>query len=140
MSSRIIKLLHVEDEVSQRRLLEHHLKAINEFQFETLYADTEESALDGFDHGGVELVILDYHLREGNGLHCLNELRRRDQIVPIIAISGVATAEIAADLLQAGADDYIGKRDLTSEILARILREALVRADVWRKRNVRNGT
>lgn len=140
MSRRTIKLLHVEDEVSQRRLLSHHLKAMSEFEFGTLYADTEQSALDEFDRGGVELVILDYHLREGNGLHCLHELRSRDKIVPIIAISGVATAEIAADLLQGGADDYIGKRDLTSEKLAHILREALVRADVWRQRDVKSGT
>jgi two-component system, NarL family, sensor histidine kinase UhpB len=140
MSSRLIKVLHVEDERSQRRLLAHHLSALNEFQFEIFYADTEESALDVFDGGGVELAILDYHLREGNGLHCLEELRRRDQIVPIIAISGVATAEIAADLLQAGADDYIGKRDLTSGMLARVVREALARAEVWRERDVRHGT
>jgi DNA-binding response OmpR family regulator len=113
---------------------------MSEFEFGTIYADTEQSALDEFERGGVELVILDYHLREGNGLHCLHELRGRDKIVPIIAISGVATAEIAADLLQAGADDYIGKRDLTSEKLAHILREALVRADVWRQRDVKSGS
>jgi DNA-binding response OmpR family regulator len=140
MSSRTIKLLHVEDEESQRRLLAHHLTAMNEFQFEILYADAEQSALDAFDHGGVELVILDYHLRQGDGLHCLEKLRQGDPIVPIIAISGVATAEITADLLQAGADDYIGKRDLTSGVLAPIVRQALARADVWRQRDVRHGT
>ena len=75
MSSRTIKLLHVEDEISQRRLLAHHLAAINDFHFEILYADAEESALDLFDSGGVELVILDYHLQQGNGLNCLEELR-----------------------------------------------------------------
>jgi DNA-binding response OmpR family regulator len=139
MASRTIKLLHVEDEESQRRLLAHHLAAMNDLQFELVYADGEESALRVFD-GGVEMVILDYHLRQGNGLHCLEELRRRDQIVPIIAISGVATAEIAADLLQAGADDYIAKRDLTSGALATVMREALTRADVWRQRHVRQGT
>jgi DNA-binding response OmpR family regulator len=138
MSSRTIKLLHVEDEISQRRLFAHHLKVINDFHFEILYADAEQSALDAFDSGGVELVILDYYLRQGNGLHCLEALRRRDQIVPIIAISGLATAAIAADLLQAGADDYIGKHDLKSGVLARILREALARADAWRKRDVRH--
>ena len=138
MSNRMIKLLHVEDEVSQRRLLAHHLTAINEFQFDILCADTEDSALEAFDRGGVELVILDYHLRVGNGLQCLEKMRNSDAIVPIIAISGVATAEIAADLLQAGADDYIGKRDLTSSVLAPVVRQALARADVWRERNVRN--
>jgi DNA-binding response OmpR family regulator len=136
MSSRTIKLLHVEDEISQRRLFAHHLAAINDFHFEILYADAEESALDLFDSGGVELVILDYHLQQGNGLNCLEELRRRDQIVPIIAISGIATDEIAAALVQAGADDYLCKRDLTSGVLDRSMLAALARADAWRKRDV----
>ncbi len=139
MSSRTIKLLHVEDEISQRRLFAHHLKVMNDFHFEVLYADAEGSALDAFDAGGVELVFLDYHLRQGDGLHCLEELRRRDPVVPIIAISGIATDEIAAQLLQAGADDYIGKRDLSSGVLDRVLRDALARADVWRERDVRHG-
>jgi DNA-binding response OmpR family regulator len=139
MSSRTIKLLHVEDEISQHRLLATYLLFIDEFQFDILYADAEENALNFFDRGGVELVILDYDLRQGNGLHCLEELRRRDQIVPIIAVSMRATDEISADLLRAGADDYIGKSDVTNETLARILRETLARADVWRRRQVIQG-
>jgi len=135
MLSRTIKILHVEDEISPRRLFAHHLSTMVGFCFEILYADAEEDAVDLFAGGGVEFVILDYHLTQGNGLHCLKELRRRDPIVPIIAISGVATAEIAADLLQAGADDYIGKRELTSGVLAGSMRDALDRTDAWRRRN-----
>jgi DNA-binding response OmpR family regulator len=139
MLNRTIKLLHVEDLISQRRLFAHHLTAMQDFHFDILYADAEESALNLFDDGGVDVIVLDYHLRQGNGLHCLEELRRRDQVVPIIAVSGTATAEIAANLLQAGADDYIGKRELTSAMLARVLRDALARADVWRERDVKQG-
>jgi two-component system, cell cycle response regulator len=137
MSSRRIKVLHVEDEISQRRLLAHHLKAMTELQFEICYADAEDTALEAFEAGGIEFVILDYHLRRGDGLHCLEELRRRDQVVPIVAISGVATEDIAANLLQAGADDYIGKPELTSGALASVMRAALTRADVWRRRDAR---
>jgi len=135
MPSRTIKLLHVEDEKSQRLLLAHHLATMDDFRFEILYADAEDAALDVFDDGGVEFVIIDYHLRQGNGLNCLEELRRRDQVVPIVAVSGVATDEIAAALVQAGADDYLCKRELTSGALASSMRAALARADVWRRRD-----
>ena len=139
MSTRTIKILHVEDEESQRLLFAHHLRAMDDLRFEIHYADTEDAALDVFRTGGVVFVILDYQLRHGDGLHCLEELRRRDAVVPIIAVSGVATAEIAADLVQAGADDYISKRDLTSGVLARRLRDALGRSDAWRQRILVNG-
>jgi DNA-binding response OmpR family regulator len=135
MSSRIVTVLHVEDEMSQRLLLAHHLKSLNEFEFNIVYAHEEATALETFDGGGIEFVIVDFHLTQGNGLHCLEEIRRRDQVVPIIAVSGVATDEIAALLLQAGADDYIGKRDLTSGQLAQSIRHALARADACRRRD-----
>ena len=136
MSIRAIKVLHVEDEESQRLLFAHHLRSMDEFRFEIHYADAEEAALDVFQTGGFEFVILDYNLRQGNGLHCLEELRRRDPVVPIIAISGIATDEIAADLVQAGADDYISKRELVSSVLACSMRAALGRAKAWRQRSV----
>ena len=59
--------------------------------------------------------------------------------MPIIAISGVATPEIAAELLQVGADDFISKKDLSGDVLARSVREALARADAWRRRPPADG-
>jgi DNA-binding response OmpR family regulator len=134
MSTRAVTLLHIEDDVFQRRLVAHHLQAMPEFRFEVRHAETEGDALLAFDAGRFEFVILDYNLRQGNGLSCVQELRSRDPVVPIIAISGKATPEIAAELLEAGADDYIEKRDLTSEILADRMRETLLRADACRHR------
>ncbi len=134
MSKQTIRLLHVEDDQIQRLLLEHHLAVMDDFEFDIHVADSESAALDLFDGGGTEFVILDYQLRHGNGLNCLKELRRRDPIVPVVAISGVATAEIASDLLQAGADDYLNKAELTSSRLARVVREAVIRANGCRPR------
>ncbi len=136
MPPRAINILHVEDEDSQRRLFAHHLRTLNEFQFEIVYADSEEIALEIFRSAPINFVILDYNLRQGIGLHCLQLIREHDPIVPIIAISGAASDEIAADLVQAGADDYISKRDLTSGLLADRMRDALKRADTWRERHI----
>jgi DNA-binding response OmpR family regulator len=134
MPRRVISLLHVEDDVMQRKLVQHHLGVIEEYHFDVHFADSEEVALEIFDRGGTEFVILDYQLRQGNGLNCLKVVRERDPIVPVIAISGVATPEIALELLRAGADDYLSKPDLTSARLARSIREALLRTDACRPR------
>jgi len=134
MPARIIKLLHVEDDQAQHRFVTHHLASIGEYRFDILSAESEDAALVEFSGGGVDFIILDYHLMQGNGLSCLEELRRRDRIVPIIAVSGVATPEIAAELLQVGADDFISKKDLSNDVLARSVRDALARADAWRQR------
>ncbi len=134
LPNRTIHLLHVEDVESQRLLLAHHLKAIDGFHFEIRYADSEESAVKAFADHVPDFVILDYHLKQGDGLSCLKQLRARDRIVPIIAISGNATPQITANLLEAGADDYISKRELTPHLLARSIVDILARTDAWRLR------
>ncbi len=53
--------------------------------------------------------------------------------MPVIALSGKATPEIAAELLKAGADHYLSKKDLAAETLTGCVQEALVRADAWRR-------
>ena len=134
MPVRTIRLLHVEDDLAQRRFVSHHLASMGEYRFDILSAEGEDAALVEFNGGGVDFVILDYHLTQGNGLSCLQKLRGSDRIVPIITVSGVATPEIAAELLQVGADDFISKKDLSNEVLARSVRGALARADAWRRR------
>jgi CheY-like chemotaxis protein len=139
MPLRIIRVLHVEDDHIQRRYLSHYLEGLPGFRFDVRYADGEDEAVTSFEENGADLVLLDYHLHEGDGLRCLERLRERDMIVPVIAISGVAKAEIAAALIQAGADDYIGKRDLDRELLGQSVRDALSRADACRSRITRDG-
>jgi CheY-like chemotaxis protein len=134
MAPRTIRLLHVEDDDLQRLLVAGHLGSMEDFAFTITAADSEDMAVDAFSRQGIEFVVLDYQLQQGNGLHCLQRLRQLDAIVPIMAVSGVATPEIAADLIQAGADDYISKKELSRELLVRSVRSALARADACRRR------
>jgi DNA-binding response OmpR family regulator len=87
-----------------------------------------------FPGGGFELVILDYHLSQGNGLSCLRNIRQIDSIVPIITVSSVATDEIVSVLISAGADDYLAKQSLSSKTLGQSVRNVLTRAKAFRAR------
>jgi len=116
-----------------RRILAEELAAVKEYTFAISCVASEDEAIDEFSRGGVDCVVLDYHLAQGNGLSCLRKLRQLDPIVPIIAVSGEATPEIAAELLRVGADDYISKTDLLSGAVTRSLCAALARADALRE-------
>lgn len=134
MPARSIRVLHIEDDPAQRRVIAHHLSGMERFAFSIVCCDSEEAAVQTFQEQNIELVILDYLLSQGNGASCLRRLRDLDSIVPIIAISGAATPEITEQLLQLGADDFIDKHSLDSQILIRSVREALTRADGFRLR------
>jgi two-component system, cell cycle response regulator len=85
-----------------------------------------ERALSG--HRGVELlrsfepdlVILDMHMPEMNGVETLLDLRKRSQYVSVIFVSGNNTTDSKVLGLDAGADDYIAKPFDPIELLARV--------------------
>ena len=122
------RVLHVEDDRMQRALIVHYLVVPGENKYAVTGVESEEQAVDAFRCGGVDLVILDYQLAEGDGLNCLRQIRQLDAIVPVIAISGTATAAIAAELIEAGADDYLSKKSMDKQTLSESMENALARA------------
>ncbi|MBL8797247.1 MAG: response regulator [Planctomycetia bacterium] len=133
MTPRTVPLLHIEDDLMQQALTAQQLTALPQFAFAITCIDNEDGAVAEFERSRQEIVLLDYHLARGNGLSCLRKLRQLDPIVPIIALSGKATPEIAAELLQAGADNYLSKIDLATETLTSCVQDSLRRADAWRR-------
>jgi CheY-like chemotaxis protein len=122
------RVLHVEDDIIQRALIVHYLAMPEEHKYVVMGVESEDQAVDAFRRGGVDLVILDYQLAQGNGLNCLRQLRKLDAIIPVIAVSGIATPAIAAELIEAGADDYLSKQSMDKQILAESIETALARA------------
>ncbi|MBI2825021.1 MAG: response regulator [Planctomycetia bacterium] len=134
MASRTAKLLHVEDDPIEQRVLAHRLGSLADLHFDITTATTESAALRCLDAQPFDVVVLDYQLEEGDGLHLLRAIRGRDALIPVIAISGVATSEVAMDLIQSGADDYFQKGEVVPERLVQSIRVALRRTESVRKR------
>jgi DNA-binding response OmpR family regulator len=128
----VVRLLHVEDDLFQQEPIRAVLNA-PPLTCTITPVTTEEAAVTTFA-AGFDLVILDYQLAHGNGLSCLKRLRELDTQVPIIALSGAATPEIAADLLEAGADDYFAKADLDADAFRAGVSAALTRVEARKTR------
>lgn len=133
-AARSVRVLHIEDDAVQLQALALHLAAIKGFRCSVTPAASEDGAVELFAKGGFDVVLLDYCLEEGNGLACLRRLRALDPVVPIVVVSGAATPQVAAELLEAGADDFLSKENLSGERLARSLTAAVARADAFKQR------
>ena len=133
MIPRLVRLLHVEHDDAQRKLMRSLLDQLPPYRFAVTYAADENSAVETF-RAGYDIVILDYSLPQSNGFSCLKRLRAIDSGVPLIVVLGESSPSIASDLLEAGADDSISKDSLDLQSLGERIQAALARGDAWRNR------
>jgi two-component system response regulator RegX3 len=79
-----------------------------------------ESAVRQIEANGPDLVLLDITLPVQSGLWVLEQLRGRENQVPIIALSARQDEFDKVAALKLGADDYITKPFALAELLARV--------------------
>jgi DNA-binding response OmpR family regulator len=86
--------------------------------FAVARARTVADALGGIE-GGIDLVLLDLMLPDGDGRDVLREIRRRSAL-PVIVLSARGRELDKVVCLELGADDYVAKPFGAAEVAARI--------------------
>jgi two-component system nitrogen regulation response regulator NtrX len=117
------EILIVDDEPDIRLLIEGLLA---DEGYATRSAGSAEEALAAFRERRPALVILDVWLQNSaiDGLEVLDVLRREDESLPVVMISGHGTIEMAVSAIQRGAYDFIEKPFKTDRLLL-VVRRAL---------------
>jgi DNA-binding response OmpR family regulator len=119
------RILLVDDEQSIQTLLSYPLR--KEGYHVTSALDGTE-ALQRFDEGRFDLVVLDLMLPRRDGVEVCRELRARSQ-VPIIMLTAKASESDKVAGLEVGADDYITKpfsmREFRSRVKAALRRSRM---------------
>src|SRR5262249_38635601 len=97
---------------------------------------TGRDALSALD--GIDIVLLDHHLPDAEGLDILDSIRARPNPPDVVLITAHGNESLAATALRRGADDYLAKdaslKMMMPEVLERVrrnreLRKALVAAE-----------
>ena len=120
------KILVLEDNPDDVELLRIVLDR-SKLNFTIDLARTEEELtslfIDDFD-----LVLSDYNLGSYDGLSAIQQIRRENNTIPIILISGAVGEELAVDVLRAGANDFVLKSNLKKVPIAieRAMAESLM--------------
>ena len=74
-----------------------------------------------------DLILLDLTLPDARGLDTLARIREKFAFVPVILLTGLEDPEIEERALTSGAQDYLGKDELTPRSLRRVVRYAMER-------------
>jgi eukaryotic-like serine/threonine-protein kinase len=119
-----MRILIIDDDQDLRALLAHYIAQQWPDAAIEQYNPLENAIPDeSFALGSYDVVILDYMLGRGDGLHWLTEFKKRPDCPKILFLTGAGNEIIAVRAMKAGADDYQRKQELTREKLITSLRD-----------------
>jgi two-component system, NtrC family, nitrogen regulation response regulator NtrX len=119
-------ILVIDDDKSVR----DSLKMILEYErYEVEFAENGEQGLQKLDRIPVELVLLDVKMSGMDGIEVLTNIRKKNEKLPVIMISGHGTIETAVEATKLGAFDFLSK-PLDRDKLLVTVRNALQHANL----------
>lgn len=115
-----VGILVVDDARSAREYLRYLLEIQRYRVFE---AEDGASALKVLDaHPSIRIVVTDYHMPGMNGMQLIAAIRQKRgrNDLAIIGLSGEGRKDLSAQLLKAGANDFLAKPFIVEEFICRI--------------------
>lgn len=125
------KVLFIDDDAALARLIAKDFKRRGCL---LEHAADSEQGLKRLAEGGVDAVVLDHYLPDGDGLEALASIQRLADPPPVIYLTGAQDSRLAVAALKAGAADYIVK-DVQGEfipLLDAVISAALQSAELRR--------
>ena len=118
------RILLVEDNPGDARLLREALKDVANYRFDLEHVERLSHALERLRHEHFDVVLLDLSLPDSQGLENLAPVRDAAPAVPILVLTGLDDEEVAVRALRVGAQDYLVKGQTDGISVVRAIRYA----------------
>ena len=122
-----ISVLLVEDDSAEALRIMEMLAAARGGDVLVSHAEGVESALRMLIEGSYDVVLLDLTLPDGSGIDALLRAKVAAASVPVLVMADEDNGPQALQALRAGAQDYLVKSELDTQLVTRTLRHAVER-------------
>lgn len=137
MQAQRLRVLLVEDELGDTKLMLHALRQARSPSFSVFHEATLADAIGRLGMSAAfDVVLLDLNLPDSSGVETLSRLQAADPAVPVVITTGLDDPLFAEQALEAGAQDYLVKGDVTERAVARSIRYAITRKHAEDERKV----
>ena len=119
-------LLLVEDNASYSEYISRELTS-GLSAFRVTHVETLAQAAVRLAAGGIDAVLLDLSLPDSDGLDTFHRAQTMAHDVPIVIVSATRDQALAAAAVQAGAQDYLVKTEVSAAVVERVVRYAIDR-------------
>ena len=127
MSDNVIKVLLVEDNRGDARLIWEMLREVRVPHIEVEHAERLSTGLKCLTKGVTDVVLLDLSLPDGQGFETFSALHAQVPQVPVILLTGLDDEAAALRAVREGAQDYLVKGQVDGNLLVRAIRYAIER-------------
>lgn len=119
-------VLVVDDSAGVRQLITASLSGAG---FDVVAAADAREAVQCLSKKAMDVLVVDYSMPRSSGVDLIRALRTADVTIPIVMVSGVATADEQMEAWEAGVDAYMDKYDLRKGVLTTTIRRLLAEAN-----------
>ncbi len=127
MSDELIKVLLVEDNPGDSRLIKELLSDTSSSTFEIETTERLSDALTILRERRFDVILLDLSLPDSTGLETLIKAQAKVPQLAIIVLTGLDDESMAVEAVRRGAQDYLVKGQIDSNLLSRAIRYAIER-------------
>jgi signal transduction histidine kinase len=133
-----IKILLIEDDIVEARLIQEILKNFDLNQFSLAHVKRLQAGLERLKKEQFDLILLDLTLPDSQGLGSVEILVQNFSHVPIVVLTNTNDNQLAVAAVRQGAQDYLVKRNINIDVLVRSIQYAIERqkaSDLLRETN-----
>lgn len=127
MEDKLIRVLIIEDNLEDFRIIEEMLKEVENPAFELYHSQRLEEGLKCLVRDGFDILLLDLGLPDSNGLDTFASVYEQAPEIPVVILSGFGDEDIAIRAVREGAQDYLVKGQVNSLLLSRSISYAIER-------------
>ncbi len=127
MQDELTRILLIEGNPADARLIGEMLAEAKDSALSVEWVDRLSAGLERLSTNGVDVVLLDLGLPDGNGLDTVAKAHEQAPHVPIVVFTGLDDEAVAVEAVHARAQDYLIKGQIERNPLARAVRHAIKR-------------
>lgn len=138
MTEKPIQVLLIEDSRDFTALVKDMLGRVRDRRFALTCADRLETGLQCLHAGKPDAILLDLMLPDARGAETFVRTHREAPHIPIVVLTSLEEKGLGVQLVQQGAADYLLKKEVTGELVARAVLYTIERHRLATKKRVQD--
>lgn len=125
----MVRILVIEDNPDDYLIIREKLRNVRD-RYELTNATLLFTGIELLKSGEFDIVLLDLTLPDSQGLETIITYRNHIQQIPVIILTGFEDKQLSVKAIEAGAQDYLVKNNIDSEVLIRVIDYSLRRFNI----------